>query len=212
MATAKMLSNGPCFPAETSSKRGCQCSQAIRTRCRRYWPDTWVPPKLTNVQRPDWNAYGLAGDAHVPLRTVTAQRLQKSMPIKLKEENNGQILDVEVSGKLLHEDLKGFVQRFDQLVKQHGQIRVLCDLVSFDGWDASALWDEIKWDVRHFSDIARLAVVGAKKWEEQLSLFCGPLTTAEIRYFDQIRVGEARTWLESHLSGQRTVAVEKMLF
>jgi hypothetical protein len=112
----------------------------------------------------------------------------------------------------LHEDLKSFVQRFDQLVKQHGQIRVLCDLVSFDGWDASALWDEIKWDVRHFSDIARLAVVGSKKWEEQLSLFCGPLTTAEIRYFDQTRVAEARTWLESHLSGQRTDAVERMLF
>jgi len=134
------------------------------------------------------------------------------MPIKLKEKNNGQILDVEVSGELFHGDFKCFMERFDQLVKQHGQLRILCNLVSFDGWDANALWDEIKWDARHFSDIARLAVVGAKKWEEQLSLFCSPLTTAEIRYFDQTRVAEARTWLASHLSGQRTNAAERILF
>lgn len=69
------------------------------------------------------------------------------MPINLTEEDNGRILDVKVSGKLAHEDFKLFIQRFDQLVKQHGRIRILCDLVSFDGWEASAMWDEIKWDV-----------------------------------------------------------------
>ena len=133
------------------------------------------------------------------------------MPINLTEEDNGRILDVKVSGKLAHEDFKLFIQRFDQLVGQHGRIRILCDLVSFDGWEASAMWDEIKWDVKHFSNIARLAVVGAKTWEEQLSLFCGPFTTAELRYFDQTRAAEARTWLEGRLSGQRTDPVERIL-
>jgi len=134
------------------------------------------------------------------------------MPIKLNEENKGQILEVEVSGKLVHEDFEIFAQRFDQLRKRHGQIRVLCDIVRFDGWEASAVWDEIKWDVKHFSDIARLAVVGAKTWEEQLSLFCGPFTSAEIRYFDQTRASDARTWLGGRLSGPQVAAGERILF
>ena len=134
------------------------------------------------------------------------------MPINLTEEDNGRILEVKVSGKLAHEDFKLFMQSFDELVKRHVRIRILCDLVSFDGWEASAMWDEIKWDVKHFSDIARLAVVGAKTWEEQLSLFCGPFTSAEIRYFDQTRAADARTWLEGRLSGQQFAAVERILF
>jgi phosphoketolase len=41
----------------------------------------------------------------------------------------------------------------------------LFELTGFHGWEAGALWDEIKLDIRHFADIERLAVVGDKKWE-----------------------------------------------
>jgi len=119
------------------------------------------------------------------------------MAIQLNEKNAGKVLDVQVSGKLGHEDYAHFVPEFDRLVKEHGKIRVLFEMVDFHGWTAGALWDDIKFDLRHFSDIERLAMVGDKKWEKGMSVFCRPFTSATIRYFDRSAMDEARAWLES---------------
>jgi hypothetical protein len=118
------------------------------------------------------------------------------MPIQLTEKNGGKVMEVKVSDKLVHEDYQHFVPEFERLVKQHGKIRVLFEMADFHGWKASALWDDIKLDLEHFSDIERLAMVGNKKWEKGMSVFCKPFTTATIRYFDTTEAGEARTWLE----------------
>jgi len=116
----------------------------------------------------------------------------------------GRILEVHVIGKLVHEDYQQFVPSFEQMIKQHGKIRVLFNMLDFNGWEAAALWDDIKFGMKHFSDIERLAMVGDKKWEKGMSVFCRPFTTAEIRYFDRSAIDEARTWLagawkETHL-------------
>lgn len=66
----------------------------------------------------------------------------------------------------------------------------------FHGWEAGALWEDIKFDVKHFRDIERLAMVGERKWEKGMSLFCKPFTTAEIRYFERGEAAQAREWLE----------------
>ena len=124
------------------------------------------------------------------------------MGIKLTEQDNGKVLEVQVSGKLAHEDYLHFVPKFEQMVQQHGKIRVLFNMVGFHGWEAGALWDDIKFDVKHVSDVERLAMVGDKQWEEGMSVFCRPFTTAKIRYFDQTKSAEARTWLEGDANEQ----------
>jgi hypothetical protein len=119
------------------------------------------------------------------------------MAIQLAEKNGGKVLEVQVSGKLAHEDYKRFVPEFERLLRENGKLRVLFEMADFHGWDASALWDDIKFDLKHFADIERLAMVGDQKWEKGMSVFCKPFTTAKIRYFDQAQAAEARTWLES---------------
>ena len=121
------------------------------------------------------------------------------MGIQLTEKRGGKVLEVQVSGKLAHEDYLHFVPKFEQLIKQHGKLRVLFDMRDFHGWEAGALWDEIKVDIKHLSDIERLAMVGNKEWEKQMSLFCRPFTTAKIRYFDDTNAAEAWAWLEGDL-------------
>ena len=117
------------------------------------------------------------------------------MAIKLVEKQDGKVLEVEVSGKLVHDDYQRFVPEFERLVQQHGKIRVLFEMVDFHGWEAAALWDDVKFDLKHFSDIERLAIVGDKKWEKGMSVFCRPFTTAQIRYFDRAAISEARAWI-----------------
>ena len=118
------------------------------------------------------------------------------MAIQFTEKNGGKILEVRVSGKLAHEDYEHFVPEFERLIKQNGKIRVLFEMADFHGWEGSALRDDINFDLEHFSDIERLAMVGDKKWEKGMSIFCKPFTTAKIRYFDSAAIAEARKWLE----------------
>lgn len=117
------------------------------------------------------------------------------MSVKLVEKKDGQILEIQAGGKLTHADYAQFVPAFERLVKQHGKINVLVELVDFHGWDAAALWDEVKFDLKHLSQIKRLALVGNKVWEEGVANFCAPFVSADVRFFDPTQFAEARAWL-----------------
>ena len=117
------------------------------------------------------------------------------MSIQLKEETGGNILTVQVSGKLAKTDYERFVPEFERLVRERGKLRVLFDMTGFHGWEAGALWDDIKFDVKHFRDLERLALVGDKKWQHGMASFCKPFTSATIRYFAHPDDAKAREWL-----------------
>ena len=86
------------------------------------------------------------------------------MAIRLTEKDGGKILEVYASGQLTHGDYRRFVPEFERLVRQYGKIRVLFEMEDFRGWKASALWDDIRLDLKHFAAIERLALVGTKRW------------------------------------------------
>src|SRR5580704_12814284 len=90
---------------------------------------------------------------------------ETNMPVQLDEQDGERILVVHVSGKLAKENYQRFVPEFERLVRQHGKPRVLFDMTGFHGWEAGALWDDIKFDVEHFADIERLAMIGEEKWQ-----------------------------------------------
>jgi hypothetical protein len=117
------------------------------------------------------------------------------MAIQLNEENGGKVLVVHVSGKLVKADYEHVVPEFERLVRLQGKLRVLFDMTSFHGWECGALWEDIKFYIKHFADIERLAMVGEKKWEHGMATFCKPFTKATIRYFDHTEAAEARKWL-----------------
>ena len=118
------------------------------------------------------------------------------MSIQFKEEDGGKILVIQVSGKLTKADYERFVPEFDRLIEHHGKLRLLFDMTDFHGWDASAMWEDIKFGVKHFADIERLAMVGETRWQHGMATFCKPFTTATIRYFDHADAAAARQWLE----------------
>jgi stage II sporulation SpoAA-like protein len=118
------------------------------------------------------------------------------MPIKFEDENEGKVLAIQVNGKLTKADYVYFLPEFERLVQLNGKLRVLFDMTGFHGWEAGALWEDIKFDVKHFDDIERLALVGDKKWEQGMAAFCKPFTTAKIRFFERAKAAEARKWLQ----------------
>jgi hypothetical protein len=111
------------------------------------------------------------------------------------EEVRGKVLEVHLHGKLGREDYEKFIPETEALIRQHGKISILIEMLDFHGWDGSALWEDMKWNVRHFKDIERLAVVGEKTWHRWMTGFCKPFTSAEVRYFEPDKLEEARAWI-----------------
>ena len=105
------------------------------------------------------------------------------MAVQLQQQSDSKIVEINLSGKLTKEDYQQFVPQIEQQIREHGKIRVLFQMSDFHGWKAGALWEDIKFDVKHFSDIERLAMIGDKAWEKGMSVFCKPFTTAKIRFF-----------------------------
>ena len=42
-----------------------------------------------------------------------------------------------------------FFPQLAELSQRPGKLRLLFDMIGFEGWDAGALWDEIKFDLKH---------------------------------------------------------------
>lgn len=118
------------------------------------------------------------------------------MSFEVTELADGKIIEVHLSGKLTKDAYEAFVPVTEAKIKQYGKIRILVVLEDFHGWSAGALWEDVKFDVKHFRDIERLAIVGHSKWQEGMASFCKPFTSAEIKYFDLAEVESARTWIE----------------
>ena len=117
------------------------------------------------------------------------------MAIQFKETNDGKVLEVQVNGKLTHADYEHFVPEFERLLKAHGNLRVLFNMADFHGWEMKALWDDIKFDLQHFSDIEKLGMVGDARWEKWMAVFCQPFTSARIKFFLPGEETSARQWL-----------------
>jgi hypothetical protein len=119
------------------------------------------------------------------------------MSVDLHEEDGGKVLVVNLSGKLSKDDYARFAPEVERLIKQHGKLRMLVRMHDFHGWTIGGLWEDIKFDWKHFSDIERLALVGDRKWEANMATFCKPFTSAKIRYFDEAQANEAAKWIRS---------------
>jgi hypothetical protein len=116
----------------------------------------------------------------------------------------GRVLEVRVTGKLTKEAYQKFVPAVDAQIKQYGKLRILFIMQDFHGWTPGAMWEDLKFDLKHWKDIERLAIVGDKKWEKGMAAFCKPFTKAQIRYFDVAQLAEAREWLESDVVPAKT--------
>jgi hypothetical protein len=125
------------------------------------------------------------------------------MSISLREEAGGKVLVMRLGGKLTTADYEQFVAQVERLARRHGKVRMLIQMHDFHGWGPSALWDDIKFNLKHFADIERLAFVGESQWEAGMAAFCKPFTKAMVHYFDESKAGESLNWINEGIG--RTV-------
>jgi hypothetical protein len=117
------------------------------------------------------------------------------MSIALREQPGGKLLVLFLSGKLTVEDFERFTPHLVTAVKAHGKVRVLVRMHHFHGWATEGQWRDVKPDLRHFSDIERVALVGERLWASGVATVCKSFTTAAVRYFEESKAEEADQWI-----------------
>jgi hypothetical protein len=115
--------------------------------------------------------------------------------IETLDRSSGKVIGFKLSGKLHDEDYKHIVPAIDAAAGE-GKAKILAWFHDFHGWDAHALWDDIKFSTTHCTKIEKIALVGEKKWEEWMAKVCKPFTMAKIKYFDASEIEAAWAWLE----------------
>ena len=115
--------------------------------------------------------------------------------IEVPETALDNIVELEIADKLTTEDYALIIGEIEGRIEKFNKIRLLIRLYDFKGWTAGAMWEDIKFDLRHFNDVERIGVVGENNWEKGMTFFFKPFTLAEVRYFDQDHLGQARSWI-----------------
>lgn len=109
------------------------------------------------------------------------------------EQSVGNVIAIQASGKLTHEDYELLLPTVKEVIQKHGKVRFWIELIDFHGWEPRASWDDLKFDVQHGSNYERCAIVGESKWQEWMTKLSKPFFT--IKFFNEDQREQAWQWL-----------------
>ncbi len=116
--------------------------------------------------------------------------------IEVLDCTSDRVFAMRVSGKILHQDYQRFIPLVEKQIETRGSVRCYIEMVDFHGIELRALWDEIKFDVRHAWQIEHCAIVGDRAWEAWMTRLSRPLfARADICFFDVGERDKAWEWI-----------------
>ena len=85
------------------------------------------------------------------------------MTVGIQETAGAGFLEIYLSGKLAKDDYTAFRPRFEEMLREHGKVRLLVRMHDFHGWTTGGVWEDLKFDAKHFNDIERIAFCGGQE-------------------------------------------------
>jgi hypothetical protein len=133
--------------------------------------------------------------------------------IELLKESDGRAVGFRVSGRVTEDEVAAFEPQIERAIEHGGKkpIGILADLSAMEGATWPARWEEIRFLSRWKDHIARVAVVGAKRWEEIRAEVLGGtvLVAADTRYYGAGEAIHAWHWAKTGERGQGSAPVLK---
>jgi SpoIIAA-like len=110
-------------------------------------------------------------------------------------------LGLKATGEVTSEDVKKIEPQIEREIAQSHKhpIGLLLDLTLLKDVEWRACWEELGFLHRFGGPIARVAVIGARKWEELMGDIAGAtvLMQADIRYFQPDEAVHAWHWVKT---------------
>jgi hypothetical protein len=140
--------------------------------------------------------------------------------IERLKESHGAAIGFKVVGKITGDEVKAFEPQIEFIIHERKErpIGILADVSQMEGADWKARWNEMRFLQKYTDHIARMAVVGADKWEEIVAIVLAgtAVLQAETRYFTTAEIGAAWEWVRTSKNADRipvrTISVGSGLF
>lgn len=109
------------------------------------------------------------------------------------------VLGIEISGKLTHEDyINGFIPLFDEKLEKHEPLKVICVIGDdFNGMELAAMWDDATYGIKHWRDISHMAVVSDMGWMKSMMAVFSPFYPGELRSYSLAELDKAKDWVST---------------
>jgi SpoIIAA-like len=127
-----------------------------------------------------------------------------SIVLVLKENNDmlekmskssGPVVGYNVEGKVTPDDYRQLEPEVKALADKYDTISVLLNLEEFTGEEVKAWLPDLKFG-HHFHDkIAKMAIVGDKRWEKWMTALVDPFYAKEGKFFHPDEIDKAWAWL-----------------
>lgn len=106
------------------------------------------------------------------------------------------VLGVEASGKVTHEDYRDVLIPKVEALAAHGPVDMLYAVgPDFIGYDLEALWDDASFGVSHWNSFRRVALVADQAWIRAAVTMFTPLFPCEARLFRLAEMDAAKAWI-----------------
>ncbi len=123
----------------------------------------------------------------------------RNVMIEVMIESKEDILVVRVSQKLSDADyIRIFVPRVEEIIEKYGKARALVYLDDgYNGIELGAIWDDVKFGIKHRNDFIKVAAVGAPRWMDWAIKASSAMMSGEMRTFSSGQLGEALEWVNT---------------
>ncbi|MGK7389747.1 MAG: STAS/SEC14 domain-containing protein [Candidatus Cyclobacteriaceae bacterium M2_1C_046] len=110
-------------------------------------------------------------------------------------EPDSNTIALRISAAVTKEDYELTLPRLRDKIKTQGKINLYCEIDQIASITPGAVWEDIKFDVKHLNDFKRVGVVGSKARHEWMTNFGGFFTSADVKYFDESDKAKAMDWV-----------------
>ena len=117
--------------------------------------------------------------------------------IQKLSESSGNVLGFKASGKIGKDDYTTLTADVEALLEQEQSICLLLDLEDLEGERAKAWGADLKFGREYRKKIAKMAIVGDKKWQEWLTDLADPFYAREAEFFPLEERRAAWNWLNT---------------
>lgn len=108
----------------------------------------------------------------------------------------GKVCRIEISGRLHKREFDAVQGPVSERIQRAGPIRLLIELVDFQGWAADGNWSDIGFFVRYGNDIERIAIVGDERWRDEALMFASAdLRSGDVEFFPSGDLAHAVAWV-----------------
>ena len=141
---------------------------------------------------------GVFADMESALLRCATDVFGEAMIERLKESSG---FGFKASGSITAGDIKDIEPQIERQIADSRKhpIGILIDLTALKDVEWKARWEELRFLHKFGGPIARVAVIGARKWEELVGDVVGAtvLMQADIRYFQPSEVNHAWHWVKT---------------